>query len=154
MSLERGLRRLEGSPCATGGAALACAAGAGAALIVGINDSSGYEASVPTFFMPTMQSEGLTVNALTLRWDDTQPTAIDPVQQAAIAAVIQSAASAGVTVELDLYPLHSQAFTDGARCAPSSNPQACGDSAKIAAVRRLDGARSPRPSRRCTSSSS
>ena len=45
----------------------------------------------------------------------------------------QAAASAGVTVELDLYPLHSQAFTGGQRCAPSANPQACGNSAKIAA---------------------
>ncbi len=106
---------------------------ASAKLIVGINESANYEASVPSFFFPTMQSEGLTVNALTLRWDDTQPTLIDPVQEAAIAADIQAAASAGVTVELDLYPLHSEAFTDGARCAPSSNPQACGNTANIQA---------------------
>jgi hypothetical protein len=49
------------------GASLVATSLAGAALIVGINDSSGYEASVPSFFMPTMQVEGLTLNPLTLR---------------------------------------------------------------------------------------
>ena len=54
--------------------------------------------------------------------------------------VIGEAASAGVTVELDLYPLHSQAFTDGQRCAPSSNPQSpAATPPTIAAVRGLDG---------------
>jgi hypothetical protein len=38
-----------------------------------------------------------------------------------------------VTVELDLYPLHSEALTDGTRCRPVRNPQFCGDSAMIAA---------------------
>lgn len=113
--------------------ALACAGAADAKLIVGINDSAGYEASVPTFFLPTMQADGLTVNALTLRWDETQPTTIDPVAAAAISAVVQAAAASGVTVELDLYPLHSQAFTGGTRCSPSPNPQACGNTANIQA---------------------
>ena len=116
--------------------ALACAAlvpcgSAAANLIVGINDAVQYEASVPSFFMPTMQAEGLKVNTLTLRWDDTQPTTIDPVLGPDIQQVIGEAASAGVTVELDLYPLHSQAFTDGQKCTPSTNPAACGDTAKI-----------------------
>jgi len=117
----------------------ACVAGllgvvssAGANLIVGVNDSAGYEASVPSFFFPTMQAEGLKTDALTLRWDETQPTTIDPVLGPAITADIQSAASAGITVELDLYPLHSQALTDGRKCAPSTNPEACGDSTRIA----------------------
>ena len=128
----RAIRRLlEAVVCLAG--VLVAASSAGAHLIVGINDSANYEASVPSFFMPTMQSEGLTVNALTLRWDDTQPTTIDPVQEPAIASVIQSAANAGVTIELDLYPLHSEAFTGGNRCAPSSNPEACGNRANIAA---------------------
>jgi Cellulase (glycosyl hydrolase family 5) len=104
---------------------------AAAHLIVGINDDSGYEASVPSFFMPTMQSDGLTMNALTIRWDDSQPTSIDPTLVGNIQQVIGEAASAGVTVELDLYPLHSQVFTNGERCAPSSNPVACGNTAKI-----------------------
>ena len=47
-------------------------------LIVGINDDVKYESTVPTFFMPTMQADGLKLNALTIRWDDTQPTTIDP----------------------------------------------------------------------------
>jgi hypothetical protein len=116
--------------------ALACAAlvpcgPAAANLIVGINDAVQYEASMPSFFMPTMQSDGLKLNALTLRWDDTQPTTIDPVLGADIQEVIGEAASAGVSVELDLYPLHSQAFTDGRKCTPSASPVACGDTAKI-----------------------
>ncbi len=112
-------------------AALVPAGAASANLRVGINDDAGYEASVPTFFMPTMAADGLQVNALTIRWDDTQPTSIDPELQASIESVIASAAGAGVTVELDLYPLHSQAFTGGSRCRPSSNPLACGDTVRI-----------------------
>ena len=104
---------------------------AGAHLIVGVNETAGYEASVPTWFFPTMRSEGLTVNALTLRWDNTQPTLINPSDQSAIQTDIQAAASAGVTVELDLYPLYSRSFTGGLSCAPSTNPQACGNTANI-----------------------
>ena len=37
----------------------------------------------------------------------------------------------GQTVELDLFPLHSQVFTGAAKCAPSTDPQACGDTARI-----------------------
>jgi hypothetical protein len=105
---------------------------ASASLIVGINDDVKYEASVPTFFMPTMQADGLKMNALTMRWDDTQPSTIDPDLSNYIGSVITAAQSAGVTVELDLYPLHSQAFTGGQKCAPSTNPLSCGDSTKIA----------------------
>ena len=104
--------------------------------------------------MPTMQADGLKMNALTIRWDETQPTTIDPDLQATSRSVIAAAQAAGVTVELDLYPLHSQAFTGGKQCAPSTNPLACGDTAKIqqfaawAAIGRADA------SRPCTSSSS
>src|SRR5579871_3260068 len=86
---------------------LACAA-APAKLVVGINDDVGYEASVPTFFMPTMQSTGLKMNALTIRWDETATATIDPTLQTNLTTVIGQAQAAGVTVELDLYPLHSQ----------------------------------------------
>ena len=106
-------------------------AASGAKLIVGINDDVKYEASVPTFFMPTMQADGLKTNALTIRWDDTQPTYLDPDLATYLTQVIASAQAAGVTVELDLYPLHSQAFTDGLKCAPSTDPLACGDTTKI-----------------------
>ena len=51
---------------------------AAANLIVGINDDVKYEASQPDFFMPTMAADGLKMNALTIRWDETQPTSIDP----------------------------------------------------------------------------
>ena len=106
-------------------------AAAGAKLIVGINDDAKYETTVPTFFMPTMQADGLKMNALTMRWDDTQPTTVDPDLSTYISSVITAAQAAGVTVELDLYPLHSQAFTDGTKCAPSTNPLSCGDTTKI-----------------------
>jgi hypothetical protein len=106
-------------------------ASASANLIVGINDDVKYEASQPTFFMPTMAADGLKMNALTIRWDETQPTSIDPDLQAAITQVISAAQTAGVTVELDLYPLHSQAFTGGKRCRASTDPLSCGDSTKI-----------------------
>ena len=108
---------------------LCCSAAAN--LIVGINDDAKYEASVPSFFMPTMSSEGLKLNALTIRWDETSPTPIDPDLLASISQVLSLAQSAGVTVELDLYPLHSQVFTDGQRCSPTTNPVACGDTARI-----------------------
>ena len=109
---------------------LPCAAASGK-LIVGINDDVGYEASVPTFFMPTMQSEGLKMNALTIRWDETSAAAIDPTLQSNLTTVIGQAQAAGITVELDLYPLHSQVFTGGTRCTPSKNPVACGNSQRI-----------------------
>ncbi len=105
---------------------------ASATLIVGINDDARYETTVPTFFMPTMQADGLKTNALTMRWDDTQPSSVDPDLSGYIGSVITAAQSAGVTVELDLYPLHSQAFTGGKKCAPSANPLSCGDPTKIA----------------------
>jgi len=112
-------------------AALVPCGSAAANLIVGINDDVNYEASAPTFFMPTMQSDGLKVNTLTIRWDDTQPTTIPADLEASLNTVIPEAAAAGVTVQLDLYPLHSQALTDATRCTPSSDPTACGDTTKI-----------------------
>ena len=47
-------------------------------LIVGDQRRREVRDTVPTFFMPTMQADGLKMNALTIRWDDTQPTTIDP----------------------------------------------------------------------------
>src|SRR5579863_829449 len=112
-------------------AALVLCCSAAANLIVGINDDAKYEASMPSFFMPTMVSEGLKLNALTIRWDETATTPIDPELEANISQVISQAQSGGVTVELDLYPLHSQVFTDGLHCSLSSDPLACGDTTKI-----------------------
>jgi hypothetical protein len=106
-------------------------ASASANLIVGINDDARFEASQATFFMPTMAADGLEMNALTIRWDDTQPTSIDPDLQNYLTQVIAAAQTAGVTIELDLYPLHSQAFTAGKKCKPSASPVSCGDTTKI-----------------------
>jgi hypothetical protein len=106
-------------------------ASASANLIVGINDDVKYEASQPDFFMPTMAADGLKMNALTIRWDETQPTSIDPDLQNYLTQVITAAQTAGVTVELDLYPLHSQALTGGKKCRASTDPLSCGDPAKI-----------------------
>ena len=77
-----------------------------------------------------------------------------PTSQSYLGSVITAAQSAGVTVELDLYPLHSQAFTGGKKCAPSTNPLSCGDSTKIAQFAAWVGDGRARPSRPCTSSSS
>lgn len=112
-------------------ATLLTAGAASANLIVGVNDDVKYEASVPEFFLPTMQSERLKTNALTIRWDETVPTDIPADLTDYVNSVITSASAAGVTVELDLYPLHSQVFTGAAKCSPSPDPEACGDTAMI-----------------------
>ncbi len=104
---------------------------AAANLIVGVNDDVRYESAQPTFFMPTMAADGLTMNALTIRWDEAQPTSIDPDLQSSLAQVIAAAQIAGVTVELDLYPAHSQALTGAKRCPAPTDPTACGDSVRI-----------------------
>jgi hypothetical protein len=111
-------------------AVLSCGPAA-ANLIVGVNDNVQLEAADSSFFMSTMQSEGLTIDALTLRWDDLQPSSIDPGLEADLQQVIGDAQSAGITVELDLYPLHSAAFTDGRRCRRAEDPVFCGNTAKI-----------------------
>src|SRR5262249_6877729 len=41
------------------------------------------------------------------------------------------AAANGVTVELDLFPLHSQVFTGGTGCPVTTDPEGCGDTALI-----------------------
>jgi hypothetical protein len=112
-------------------AAVFLPASASANLIVGINDDARFEASEPAFFMPTMAADGLQMNAVTIRWDDTQPTSIDPDLQNYITQVIAAAQSAGVTIELDLYPAHSQAFTGGKKCPVSTSPVSCGNTTKI-----------------------
>ena len=106
-------------------AALVFGGAASGALVVGVNDDAPKDPTLASWFYSTMVSEGLGVDTLSLRWDEGDPTAIpdqDDVSQA-----IAAANAAGVSVELDLYPLHSQAFTGGSTCAPSSNPLACGN---------------------------
>jgi hypothetical protein len=112
-----------------------CAAMLGAAgtaranLVVGVNDDAAKDGSVAPWFYGAMESEGLALNAISLRWDDADPTAIPT--EGAVAQAIQDAAGVGVSVELDLYPLHSAALTDGKRCAPTTNPVGCGDTKEI-----------------------
>ena len=119
-----------------GGMALACvlcalalAGTAAADLRVGVNDDGGKFEPGGSWFYPTMAATGLRLNAITLRWDELSPTAI--ADQPLIEQAIARAQSSGVAVELDIYPLHSQALTNGASCAPSSDPEACGNTVRI-----------------------
>ncbi len=109
----------------------AFAGAASANVTVGINDDAPKDGGVSSWFFSTMQADGLADDAITVRWDDGSPLDIP-----ALANITQAIALANmddVSVELDLYPLHSQAFTGGVQCAPSTNPLACGNSAAIAA---------------------
>jgi hypothetical protein len=110
-------------------ATLAATGGAAANLSVGVNDDAAKNPAVAPWFYSTMQSVGLRINTLTLLWDETAPTEI--AAAGAIDDAIAQAETSGVTVELDLYPLHSMAFTGGKRCAPSSDPESCGDTFRI-----------------------
>ena len=85
-----------------------------------------------------MGAEGLQISTLDAALGRHRSRRRSP-SQAAVTAAIAAAKANGATVELDLFPLHSQAFTGGAHCAPSTDPQGCGNTAEIQAVRRLDG---------------
>jgi hypothetical protein len=98
-------------------------------LAVGVNDDAGKLDTVRDWFYPALAGEGMTVNTLTLTWDDYNPTAISG--QTPVANAIAAAQANGITVELDLYPAHSQVFTGGRRCKPSKDPEACGNTAAI-----------------------
>jgi hypothetical protein len=110
-------------------AALALGGSAAATLTVGVNDDASKDATVASWFFPTMQSIGLRIDTLTLLWDEAAPT--DITAAAAIDQAIAKARALGLTIELDLYPLHSTAFTRGTRCSPSSDPESCGDTNRI-----------------------
>ena len=77
-------------------------------VVFGVNDDAGKyeEGSGP--FWTTLKGVGLTQNVMTIRWDETAPTTIPDLGflQKSLAA----AADAGVTVQFDVYPLHSQAL--------------------------------------------
>jgi hypothetical protein len=110
---------------------LACTGAASASLGVGVNDNAGKVSTMSSWFYSTMPFEGLRLNAITERWDDTQPTMVPDV--ASVNDALAKARANGVNVVLDLYPLHSQVFTSGQRCTPSGDPNGCGDTAEIAA---------------------
>ena len=133
------------------GSTLALAGSAAADLRVGANDDLGkYESGNPWFF-PNMEAMGLTVDAVTLRWDETTPTVI--VDQTYIQKGIELATASGVTMELNIYPLHSRVFTNGARCRPSANPTSCGNTARIKQFASWAASRGARRSRQCASTS-
>src|SRR5438034_10586455 len=111
------------------GATLAVAGGAAANLSVGVNDDASKAPTVASWFYSTMASVGLRINTLTLLWDETSPS--DIVGGNAIEQAIAKAKATGVTIELDLYPAHSMVFSGGSRCAPSSDPESCGDTYRI-----------------------
>jgi NADH:ubiquinone oxidoreductase subunit len=111
------------------GATLALAGSATANLSIGVNDDAAKDAGVSAWFYSTMQSVGLKINTLTVLWDEGSPT--DIAGAGAIDQAIAKAKSNGVTIELDLYPAHSMAFTNGNKCAPSSDPESCGDTSRI-----------------------
>jgi hypothetical protein len=108
---------------------LIAAGTASANLSVGVNDDAAKDSTVAPWFYSTMQSEGLTIDTLTLLWDENAPT--DIAAAGAIDDAIGAAQADGVTIELDLYPAHSMAFTGGTRCAPSSDPESCGNTSRI-----------------------
>jgi hypothetical protein len=110
-------------------ATLALAGTAAADLTVGVNDDAGKFEGGASWFYPTMAGTGLEVNAITLRWDETAPTVVP--DEAVVDEAIARAQTSGITVELDIYPLRSQVFTNGARCGPSADPEACGSAARI-----------------------
>jgi hypothetical protein len=110
-------------------AASALAGTAGANLPVGVNDDAPKDPALQSWFYPTMQSIGLTINTITLLWDETAPTDIAGADSLDLA--IAQAALAGVTIELDLYPAHSMVFTRGRKCKPSTDPEGCGSTARI-----------------------
>src|SRR5437762_1704337 len=94
--------------------ALTFAAGASADVVVGVNDDAGKITAFAPWVYGTMYNEALKLNSLTVQWDEAKPDEI-PAQDA-IASAISAADANHVEIELDLYPLHSQAFTGGRKC--------------------------------------
>ena len=108
---------------------LLAALAASAVLTVGVTDDAGKDPAVMPWFWPTLQQVGLKQDTITIRWDETNPNAIQDQQQ--IGWAMTRAKANGIAVEFDLYPLHSMAFTGGTRCAPNADPEGCGDTTKI-----------------------
>ena len=123
------MQRLWIALAALGATVLAATGGAAANISVGVNDDAAKDPLVAPWFYSTMKSVGLRIDTLTLLWDETAPTEI--AGAGLIDQAVAQAETNGVTIELDLYPLHSMAFTGGRRCAPSSDPESCGDSFRI-----------------------
>ena len=89
--------------------ALAIAGPAFAGVSVGVNDDAGKYANGDPQFWQTMKQNGLKQNAVTVLWDETQPTTI--VDQSFLQKSLPAAQAAGIKIVFDVYPMHSQAFT-------------------------------------------
>jgi hypothetical protein len=93
----------------------------GTGLSVGVNDDAGkYGDGAPQFWQ-TMAAEGLKQDAMTVLWDETRPTTI--LDQSFIEHALPAAATAGIKVVFDVYPMHSRALT--------SDPAAVGEFASF-----------------------
>ncbi len=103
--------------------------GVAGAAVIGVNDDAAKDTAQVGWLYPTLAGEGLTESTLTLRWDEAAPAAVP--DQAAVTRAVAAAAANGASVELDLFPLHSMAFTGGAKCASTTDPQGCGNTAQI-----------------------
>ena len=110
-------------------AVLVLAGAARAGVIVGVNDDAAKNAGQVGWLYPALGAEGLQDDAITLRWDDGSPAAIP--DEAEVQKALDLAAANGVTVELDLFPLHSQVFSGAVGCSFSTDPEGCGDTPKI-----------------------
>jgi hypothetical protein len=110
-------------------AALMLVGAARADVTVGVNDDAGQDAAQAGWFYATAGAEGLQVDAITLRWDDGSPSTVP--EQAEVERALALAEANGVTIELNLFPLHSQVFTGAAGCASSTDPESCGDTTRI-----------------------
>jgi hypothetical protein len=110
-------------------AALALGGAARADVAVGVNDDAGRDVTQAGWFYATAGAEGLQNDSITLRWDDGSPTTVP--DQEGVQRALDLAASSGVSIEFDLFPLHSQIFTSAAGCTSSTDPEGCGDTAKI-----------------------
>src|SRR5262249_901054 len=134
------------------------AGGANAGVIVGVNDDAGRSVAQAGWFYPTMGAQGLTVDAITLRWDETAPAALP--DQESVEQAVEPAAMNGVTVALDLFPLHSQGFHGAGRgvCVQGGGVgRRALTGGRVATPRRSSSSppgrpRLPRRSRPCTSS--
>lgn len=95
-------------------ALLGAAAGTASAdnIVWGVNDDLGKYEDGNGPFWTTLRSVGLTSDSMSLRWDDTSPTGFDGDQAEFVPAALDAATVAGVSVTLDVYPLHSAALAN------------------------------------------
>ena len=93
------------------GAARAAADG----VLFGINDDGGLYEGGTGPFLDTMTGLALTMNTITLRWDEKSVGGLDPTYEADLAPGLAAAKKAGVTIEFDVYPRrHAKEMSDPA----------------------------------------